>query len=275
MLSPCRSWPAPLKKRRVISEAINPTQAAPHAAPSALPMTTPLLPSVPNEADDPADNAPTGDEVDGRGIRRERAAHKGVPPKRLAGAPHRLGTNKVVHQSTDLTNSDQQDQLCAALRSLRVEFVHVGTPCASFSRARKFDGGPPPLRTSRHVLGRPNLSPADRRKLEQGNVLADFTARVASQVRHDRGYFSIENPRKSLLWLHPAMKALRKLPGVIMVPFDMCTYGAPWQKPTALLTNFPHLRALRSLCPRTREHLHRPLKGRVWDKRLRLSLIHI
>ena len=180
--------------------------------------------------------------------------------------PVDVATNDVVRTSTNLNDHDRQHQLCAELRSAGAEFVHLGTPCTCFSRARKFDGGPPPLRTSSHVLGLPHLKPADRQKVELGNSFAELSARVAAQVQQDQGFFSIENPAKSLFWFHPAIVRLKKQPGVWMVQFDMCTYGSTWQKPTALLTNCPRLRALRSRCPRTRDHLHRPLKGRVWDK---------
>ena len=58
--------------------------------------------------------------------------------------PVDVETNDVVTMSTDLTQADQQERLCAILRSAGAEFVHIGTPCASFSRARRLDGGPPP-----------------------------------------------------------------------------------------------------------------------------------
>ena len=103
----------------------------------------------------------------------------------------------------------------------------------------------------------------------QGKLLAEFSVKIALEAAEAGKLFSIENPASSLLWQHPAFKRLRTLPGTFMVRLDMCAYGTKWRKPTTLFTNCPQLRALRALCPRTKDHLHRPLKGRVWDQRSR------
>ena len=52
-----------------------------------------------------------------------------------------------------------------------VFFLHCGTPCNTFTAARKLDGGPPPLRSADAPLGLPNLSEADRMLVFLGNLI--------------------------------------------------------------------------------------------------------
>ena len=52
-----------------------------------------------------------------------------------------------------------------------------GTPCDTNSLARKWDGGPPPLRTDEYPNGEaPWLTPQERHRVLIGNILSDFTA---------------------------------------------------------------------------------------------------
>lgn len=49
-------------------------------------------------------------------------------------------------------------------------FAHFGTPCNTFSAARKEDGGPPPLRSMDALWGLPNLSPENQALVFLGNL---------------------------------------------------------------------------------------------------------
>ena len=58
-------------------------------------------------------------------------------------------------------------------------FVWLGTPCNTWSRARRGGGnGPAPIRDSNHLWGLPNLSEKDQSKIEVGNALLKFSAAV-------------------------------------------------------------------------------------------------
>lgn len=61
-----------------------------------------------------------------------------------------------------------------------VHLVWLGTPCTSWSRARR---GPPgsawaPIRNNQHVLGFPELPPRDQEKIEAGNRTAEVSAQI-------------------------------------------------------------------------------------------------
>eukprot|EP00971_Amphidinium_carterae_P015752 310874-Amphidinium_carterae.1 len=63
---------------------------------------------------------------------------------RAAGLPTLLAVDVVVNDLV-VTSTDVGLDF--------VGFVHFGTPCSTFSRARKYDGGPRPLRSSDCIEG--------------------------------------------------------------------------------------------------------------------------
>ena len=71
--------------------------------------------------------------------------------------------------------SDQKvvDRLVMQIRSQSVDGVHSGPPCASWSRVRFKQPGPPPLRTRDFLRGLPaeQLSKKSRAKVALANAL--------------------------------------------------------------------------------------------------------
>ena len=134
----------------------------------------------------------------------------------------------------------------AILRALRGKNVlHLGTPCTVFSIARH---------------GITNTARARERE-RIGCELAFFTAelcRTATSLGIKR---SIENPTTSRLWEFPAIRDLQCLPGVQFVNTVMCHFGAPYKKPTSLMTNILELRGLEAICEHRRHEV--VLKGTV------------
>eukprot|EP00438_Fugacium_kawagutii_P028530 Skav222527 [mRNA] locus=scaffold2875:78605:82075:+ [translate_table: standard] len=150
--------------------------------------------------------------------------------------------NGALH---DLTVFDIQRRVLAVLSTDQVGFVHMGTPCTVFSRARR---------------GITNLTKA-RRKEMIGCELAFFSSEVARFCSHRNIFWSIENPRSSRLWEFPAIQELLSLEGVHYVDFVMCQYGQPFKKPTRIMTNCSDLGALSCICPHLKHAV--VLKGTV------------
>ena len=139
----------------------------------------------------------------------------------------------------DLTRRSTQDVIKKVLVSKGAQYVHLGTPCTVFSRARH--------NITNHVRAR------ERERV--GCELAFFTCEVA-RLAHSRGIFwSIENPTSSRLWDFPSVQELCGIPGVFFVHFVMCSYGDACKRPTSVLTNCQALKGLESDCVHSR-HLH-------------------
>ena len=122
-------------------------------------------------------------------------------------------------------------------------YVHMGTPCCVWSRARHF--------IKNHEKA--------RHKERIGVALALFSCRVAYECSRNGVFWSIENPRTSRLWDFDPVRELGDLPDVFRVLFVHCSYGSSHLKPTALLTNFFALSSLASVC--SRDHTHVELRG--------------
>eukprot|EP00971_Amphidinium_carterae_P171496 3399555-Amphidinium_carterae.1 len=76
--------------------------------------------------------------------------------------------------------------------------VHFGTPCTTFSRARRHDGGPPPLRSSGSPEGLASLSTTQQARVDEGNRFLDITLELIVTAHHARVTWSLENPASSL-----------------------------------------------------------------------------
>ena len=83
---------------------------------------------------------------------------------------------------------------------------------------------------------------ADTAKVEDANMVAEATFRLASEAhRHGRG-FAIENPANSFMWGLECAKELEILDGVRQVVFTNCCFSGGLRcKLTAVLTNMVEL----------------------------------
>ena len=151
----------------------------------------------------------------------------------------------------DLCTTEGFNALVRLILRLRPRYVHFACPCRSFSQA---------LRGEARTRSRQNpLGDESRRAVREGNRLAVVTARLCKLLARLGCFWSVENPRGSYLWLHPAMVDLAKQG--FQVKYDNCAYGAvipgegPYMKPTTLLTNAPWLRALERSCACAGKHV--------------------
>ena len=147
-------------------------------------------------------------------------------------------------------------------------FAHFGTPCNSYSAARKEDGGPPPLRSVEFPDGLPDLSDQNVYIVIMGNLFNERTCEACAAIIDVGGDFSIENPLHSLLWETPSMRLLVWNARAWFADFDQCAFGAPSRKPTRLvLSNQRMQRSLQRSCPGN--HVHIVLKGKVYSEQFK------
>ena len=169
----------------------------------------------------------------------------------------------------DMTLPRYQRHVIELLVSGEVAYVWLGTPCNSWSRARRNDGkGPGPLRDDNDfLLGLPGLSDKDQQKVQIGNILMKFTAKIF-RICLQRGIpVALENPHTSRLWLTSPIKHLLQHRHVSWGYTDFCQDGMPFRKRTRLMWANVDLRyALRpcqgprGVCSRTGER-HQQLLG--------------
>ena len=116
-----------------------------------------------------------------------------------------------------------------------LKHIHFGTPCQSMTWARD-----PQLRSTEWPLGLPQLSEKQRALVSMGNELASFTVSLCELLWSVGATFSVENPELSWLWLLPAFRKLRDLPGVRFARIRFSDFQVPYEKPTLILHNVAH-----------------------------------
>ena len=175
----------------------------------------------------------------------------------------------------DLLVTANQRRLFRLLSTGHVLLVWLGTPCATWSLARRFDGGPPPLRDSVDVASAaPWISSEwDLMRLKEANLLADLTCKIIMMITALHGFFVVENPYYSKLWKYPPIINALTQTRAAIVHVTFCRYRTPWQKPTKLAGTLPGLKSLECFC-RGRGGLceytglaHIPLVGKTADGR--------
>ena len=178
--------------------------------------------------------------------------------------PIDIESSSWVPVAVDIVDADQWRSIMRVLALAVVFFLHCGTPCNTFTSARKNDGGPPPLRSQDEPMGLPDLKADDDALVFLGNLFLLRSAEASALVFFLGGNFSIENPLLSLLWETHVMHQLVRDTRSLALDFDQCAFGTPWVKPTRLLCSTTLLDDVCVRCPGN--HVHQKLKGRVWDE---------
>ena len=130
---------------------------------------------------------------------------------------------------------------------LDIKMIWLGTPCASWSRARRFDGGPRPLRDdASYLFGYPDLSAADQKRVSEGNSFLDVSKWIIDLAMRYSLRWVMEN-LSLLVFGWPLMFGLTDL-GAKLFELHFCAYGTPWKKATGLLSNFYQLSHILKTC---------------------------
>ena len=145
----------------------------------------------------------------------------------------------------DLRRRQTQPLVLKWIKSGSVGFVHLGTPCTIWSRARHG------VSNTRKTLD----------KEADGVELGLFSCEVIVACNHAGVKWSLENPRSSRLFaFEPLIRAAHTGP-LFEVNFDMCSYGEPFKKDTRIITSCAELQGLERHCSHKRHKVW--LKGQV------------
>ena len=157
--------------------------------------------------------------------------------------------------NNDLLNQRVYDSLVRFIRKLshEIALVWFGTPCTTWSRARKLDGGPRPLRDDGEgLMGLSGLSPSEQTKVDEGNSLLSITADLVDLCFELQLRWVIENPLTSRIWLTPRLVSFVER-GAQFFQTDFCAFGMPWRKSTGFLVfRWNNFQKISQLC--TPEH---------------------
>ena len=183
------------------------------------------------------------------------------------GRPLEAHPKKGVYvSSSDLLNPDVIGYLVAEICEGRYWYLHFGTPCKTWGPAARRSG-----------CTRTRLAPGEDGSLTReikANEEARVVAMLCALLAKHGGFFSIENPAGSYLFLYEPIAALSRDFECYVASFPQCAYGlqlpgAPpdtfCRKNTYLLTNMNTLRQLSVKCPGLSETHHHET---AWGSRI-------
>ena len=171
--------------------------------------------------------------------------HKGVPILRL-----------------NLLRENDLSILSELISKHVILYAHFGPPCGTSSAARGIPvngrPGPPKLRSMQHTMGLKSLTGKDKSRVLSANRLYEITVALIFQLHEAGGYWSVENPASSMMWVTTPFVRLQKCLAkqFFGLSFHTCMFGAPRKKHTALWTNMPMLKRLQRFCVPPADHVH-------------------
>ena len=161
----------------------------------------------------------------------------------IAGPMRRAGHGCLVFDINrgahfDLTSPTIFNIVCGWMRGKCINGIFLGTPCTTFSMARRgpLGRGDGPLRTGLFPYGVPNLSPLDRAKVDYRNKLALQSIKLINCARRHQVLAALENPGASRLFRFPPFARLLKSKDACSLMFDMCSFGTRWRKRTRIVS---------------------------------------
>ena len=140
-----------------------------------------------------------------------------------------------VDPREDITLPGVSTLLLSWIRQRRVRALWLGTPCGSWSLARRGHPGAPggPLRSREFIYGlEESLSrPIDAAKIRAGNITMWFSCQLIRAAKRMHVPIGIENPASSRIWHAPPMAHLLKSANVQAIT-DFCQHGTAYRKRT-------------------------------------------
>ena len=198
------------------------------------------------------------------------------PADRKDGLPNYLRLLGCQVDAVDVINEGEHQNLLdetawafwmAKIRQGEYSVVFGAPPRETFSRARNYPGGHPPLRSKEAPYGVPGLTPAQKEQARIGTVLAVRMAEACRAQQETGGRWGFEHPETredevNITDLHE-VKALVAGPEVISIRFDQCIWGAPTTEPTVIYTWRLNLSLLMGRCTHPQQQ-HVDADGRTY-----------
>ncbi len=161
---------------------------------------------------------------------------------------------ELLSLSIDLENDPQWDitlpDTFYRLYELAVEgLIDLGTagpPCSTWSRLRFLPGGPRPLRFRSSPWGRPDLTRAERLRVNEANVCMLHALALLEAIIIRGGLGLLEHPEDPAVepmpsvWATEEMELFLVRTGCRKHSLEQCAFDAPTKKPTGLVEHPGH-----------------------------------
>ena len=124
----------------------------------------------------------------------------------------------------DLRSQKLQQELVMEVKSNEYTWVHMGPPCTTFTFWYRFTSS----KNTRTATCPEGLGLSDAERL--GNEMASFCAKLANLCIQQGVWFTIEQPRASLMWALADFHNIINHPPTRTCHLVMCQYGSPTRR---------------------------------------------
>ena len=126
----------------------------------------------------------------------------------------------------DILNPKDRALLYHWLESPLLVWLHMAPVCGTCSRARQINnGGPRALRSDEHPVGIPELTPAEKIRVELANDMYWETCKLFSHCSLKGILVTLENPSRNLFWETDPFKQLQATMELHFSNRQMCMLG--------------------------------------------------
>ena len=165
----------------------------------------------------------------------------------------------------DITNADTLIEIGEAIKKGLVYFVHISVPCQTWTTFQNMNHT---TRTKANPGGDGSL----QREVHANVCMSSALWLVGLCLTHGV-FFGFEHPITSRIWDLSVILLFKAIEGVFTVQLDFCAWcmrPSDWlpshgdvrvKRGVIILTNLPHLEALRKRCSDVVPHRHEPIIG--------------
>ena len=167
-----------------------------------------------------------------------------------------IDIDTVNGAADDLLNDALWEAIFAGVTTGVFQFVWMGPPCSTFSPARQHGAGPKPVRDAQHHRGFPKewLKPPEIEEVRAANYYVIQCCRLGALALQAGCAWAIENPMPwtdrgcTSMFDFEEFIELMGRPGVKVVEFHQCMFGAETAKPTRVVHCGVDLASLEAWC---------------------------
>ena len=159
----------------------------------------------------------------------------------------------------DILNDDLFETLLRIAHTGLVGAIWSAPPCKLYSRLRRHDGGPPPLRSAEFMEGLPGLTSAQLASVQESREIHRRSSVLCTAVYQQGGFAAQEQPINSLAWKEPFHQSFLTRCSCHFVSTPACKFGLDWYKTWAVAATSERIHLLAGSC---QHHTHYSVRGK-------------
>ena len=130
----------------------------------------------------------------------------------------------LVRNEDNLLNGESYEALLRLSCSRQVRYGSGSPSCCEYSRLKLRPGGPKALRTLEHMDGIPDLTFAEKIRLQESAIMLVRTITCLRLIYLAGGHCHLEQPTNAMSWMEPETQDFVAQVGVFCVVMAACAY---------------------------------------------------